>query len=61
MLHRRARSTTARRVNLDLLAFQTKETVTALIAHHKRTGADMSKWFGQRSPLARDGPLLLAA
>ena len=61
MLHRRARSITARRVNLDLLAFQTKETVTALIAHHKRTGADVSKWFGQRSPLPRDGPLQLAA
>ena len=61
MLHRRARSITARRVNLDLLAFQTKETITALIAHHERTGADVSQWFGQHSPLARDGPLLLAA
>ena len=52
----RALSVTARRVQLNLLAFQSQECMKALISHHERTGADVSRWFGSYSPLPRDGP-----
>jgi len=53
----RALSVTARRVQLNLLAFQTQESMKALISHHERTGADVSRWFGSYSPLPRAGPI----
>ena len=61
LLNRRARSETARRVDLDLIAHQTNEILTGLLFHHRRTGADVSRWFGKHNPLPRDGPLLQAA
>ena len=57
----RALSVTARRVELNSLAFQARESLKALISHHERTGADVSRWFGSYSPLPRDGPLADAA
>ena len=61
LLNRRARSETARRVNLDLIAYQTNMIITAMLFHHRRTAADVSKFFGKHNALPRDGPLLQAA
>ena len=33
--------------HLSLLAYQLKTIITALVAHQKRTEADLSKWFGK--------------
>lgn len=44
---RRCRTATKSSVHLNHLVYQLKSIVTALIAHHKRTGADITKWFGQ--------------
>ncbi len=35
------------RIEFKVIAFQAHALVTALIAHHDRTGADMTPWFGQ--------------
>ena len=34
---------------------------TALVAHHKRTGKDISRWYGNHFPNARIGPIEKAA
>ena len=47
----RSRSTSAAGLQLDLLAYQHNTAITAVVAHHDHTGADVSKWFGQYKPL----------
>ena len=34
-------------VEFNAIAYQIHMAVTALVAYHNRTGADMSRWFGQ--------------
>ena len=34
-------------VEFNSLSYQTHAVITALAAHSKRTGADMTRWFGQ--------------
>ena len=48
----RALSATDRRVQLNLLASQTQESMKALISYHERTGADVSRWL---VPNSRNG------
>ena len=35
--------------------------VTALVAHRKRTGADLTRWFGQHKVATAGRPLTIAA
>ena len=46
LLNERSRTTRKNNVLLMLLMFQLHSVIVALIAHHARTGADLSKWFG---------------
>ena len=34
-------------VEFNVIAYEIHMAVTALVAYHNRTGADMSQWFGQ--------------
>ena len=45
-------STYKRQLNYNLFQIN-----TALVAHHKRTGKDISRWFGSHFPDTRAGPL----
>ncbi len=45
------------RIEFRVIAFQAHVLVTALIAYHHRTGADMTPWFGQHQ-LPTEGRLL---
>ncbi len=47
----RARSTSAGRLQLDLLAHVHNNNTAAIIAHHHRAGAGITEWFGQFKPL----------
>ena len=49
--HRRARSITDPRVQLDLTAHTAYTTVKALIHHHYENGTGADRWFGQREPI----------
>lgn len=51
--NRRARCVGRVRWQLMLCAYQSLRTVTALIAWHYRTGADLSPWFGEWRPPPR--------
>ena len=42
----------------DLAAYQISTLVTALVAHHRRTGASLKGWFGDHPPPYRDDPTL---
>lgn len=61
----RTRSVGGKRHQLDLTAYQLLNNMEALVAYYKRTGADVSRWWGDYSPIriakprqeARDGPL----
>ncbi|WP_419929636.1 hypothetical protein [Candidatus Poriferisocius sp.] len=63
LLDRRCRTIGKRSVHFNQLAYQFKTIITALVAHHKRTNADISKWFGkyQLPVRLRAGPELKAA
>ncbi len=39
-------------VELNAVSYQVHTLVTALLAYHNRTGADLTAWFGQH-PLPR--------
>ena len=56
------RCRTLRHLNVEFnnIAYQTHVMVTALAAHHKRTGANLTRWFGQHT-IATAAPLALAA
>lgn len=47
-------------VEFNSLSYQVHTVITALVAHSKRTGADVSRWFGQY-PLTGTRHLALAA
>ena len=59
--HGRVRTVGQDRVLLNLLAFQIVTLDTALVAHHNRTGKDISDWYGNHRPNTRAGPVQLAA
>ena len=46
----RARSVGRHRQLLDFHGYQAHVAITALLAWHHRTGADLSRWFGQWKP-----------
>jgi hypothetical protein len=46
----RARSVGRHRQLLDFHGYQVHIAITALLAWHHRTGADLSRWFGQWKP-----------
>ena len=56
--HGRARTKGRHRLQLNLLAFQMATLNTALIAHRKRTGADITEWYDnhQHSRTSRLNP-----
>ena len=56
------RCRTLRHLNVEFnnIAYQAHVMVTALAAHHKRTGANLTRWFGQHT-IATAAPLALAA
>ena len=43
----RCRTLRHQSVEFNAIAYQIHMTVTALVAYYNRTGADMSRWFGQ--------------
>ena len=42
---------------INWVAYDLFQINTALVAHHKRTGKDISRWFGNHFPDTRAGPL----
>ena len=48
-------------LKLNWIAYCLYQTNTALVAHHARTGKDMTRWYGDHFPNARAGPLEKAA
>ena len=67
-------STYKRQLNYDRLRTKDKHSLmfnwlahdlfqinTALVAHHKRTGKDVSRWYGNHFSNARAGPIEKAA
>lgn len=48
-------------VELNQILRQVHRLVSALMAYHNRTGADMTRWFGQHRLARRATPLALAA
>ena len=43
----RCRTLRHQSVEFNAITYQIHMVVTALVAYHNRTGADMSRWFGQ--------------
>ena len=58
--NRRCRTMGHTSVEFNNISYQIHTLITALVACHNRTGADMSKWFGQHQ-LPRKEPLLALA
>ena len=54
--HGRARAVGGNSLRLDLLSYQGVTMITALVAHHRRTGASLKGWFGSRPPPYRGDP-----
>ena len=52
--NRRCRTMGHNSVELNAVSYQVHTLVTALLAYHNRTGADLTAWFGQH-PLPRKG------
>ncbi|CAB4698139.1 unannotated protein [freshwater metagenome] len=50
LLNGRARSVGRHRQLFDFHGYQAHVAITALLAWHHRTGADLSRWFGQWKP-----------
>ena len=48
-------------LKLNWITYCLYQTNTALVAHHARTGKDMTRWHGNHFPNARAGPLEKAA
>ena len=58
--NRRCRTMSHHSVAFNKISYQMHTLITALVAYHNRTGADMSKWFGQHQ-LPRKEPILALA
>ena len=56
----RCRTMSHNSVEFNNISYQIHTLITALVAYHNRTGADMSRWFGQHK-LPRKEPLLALA
>lgn len=52
----RARCVGLRRQRINLHAYQLRTSMTAVLAWHHRTGADITEWFGHWQPPGRTGP-----
>ena len=53
-----------RSVEFNAITYQIHVLITALLAYHNRTGADMTRWFGQHQlprKVRRQAPLASAA
>ncbi|MCY3631082.1 MAG: hypothetical protein OXH29_00220 [bacterium] len=50
----RVRNVGAKAVRLDLIAYQILTCMKALVSHYKRTGADLTQFFGTYLPIKRD-------
>ena len=48
-------------LRLNWIAYSLFQANTALVAHHVRTGKDMTRWYGHHFPNARAGPIEKAA
>ncbi len=61
--NRRRRTMGHNSVEFNMISYQihTHTLITALVAYHNRTGADMSKWFGKHQLPCKEPPLALAA
>ena len=59
--NRRCRTIRHRNVELNQVSRQVHRLVSALMSYHNRTGADMTRWFGQHQLARRAIPLALAA
>ena len=57
----RLRTQNKNSLKLNWIAYSLYQTNTALVAHHARTGKDMTRWHGNHFPNARAGPLEKAA
>lgn len=57
----RSRAVGNRRVRFIVLMFQLRTIITSLIAHHKRTGASIERWFGHHTMPVWFKPMLKAA
>ena len=64
MWNRRCRTLRHQSVEFNAITYQIHVLITALLAYHNRTGADMTRWFGQHQlprKVRRQAPLALAA
>ena len=64
MWNRRCRTLRHQSVDFNAITYQIHVLITALLAYHNRTGADMTRWFGQHQlprKVRRQAPLALAA
>ncbi len=59
--NRRCRTIRHGNVELNQISRQVHRLVSALMSYHNRTGADMTRWFGQHQLARRAIPLALAA
>lgn len=50
----RVRSVGAKRVQLDLFAYQMLTCIKAVVSHYKRTGTDITAYFGAYEPIERE-------
>ncbi|MCY4651120.1 MAG: hypothetical protein OXC98_12240 [bacterium] len=48
-------------LQINWIAYCLYQTNTALVAHHVRTGKDMTRWYGNHFPNTRAGPIEEAA
>ena len=56
LLHKRARTVNKLGMRMFLQSYQLRLLVTALVAHHRRTGASLKGWFGDHPPPYRGDP-----
>ena len=53
----RARCVGLQRQRINFHAYQLRTSMTALLAWHPRTDADLTPWFGRWQPPGRTGPV----
>jgi starvation-inducible outer membrane lipoprotein len=53
----RARCVGPQRQRINLHAYQLRTSMTAVLAWHLRTDADLTPWFGRWQPPGRAGPV----
>ena len=59
--NRRCRTMGHHSVEFNNISYQIHTLITALVAYHNRTGADLSRWFGRYQLPCKEPPLALAA